>query len=939
MPGLTSAGGALALLHDDDQQLQEFGIEKLLELVDDFWAEIADDIATIEELYENEMFPKRDKAALLAAKVYYHLGAMADSLRFAMHAGKAFDLSEQSLFVNTLISEAIDTYSSLRQAGRAEEVPAALETTVDRMFDQCIKDDNIREAVGVALEARRIDTIQQALAAANNAPDVLEYTFNAVMTLVTSRAFRDEVLEILADVYSNVAKPDYVELCRCHVALGQADRLASLLHTLVGRGGDDRLIAFQLCFELNKGARQNFVQQVRAALSAAVNGGAETTAMDQSADTGDKDIAAAVKRMDSILSGDITLTLHVDFLSRNNHSDLLLLKNLKDQTPNSMICHSAVVLAHMLMSAGTTSDVFLRENKDWLMKAQNWAKFSAVSGLGVIHKGHTHQARKVLEPYLPRDDGSGSPYEISGGLYAFGLLHAGHGQAVLADMTQYLVGASTEVVQHGAALGLGLAALGCQDNDAQMALQNTLAMDSAVAGEAAGIAMGLNMIGTGDHDSINHMFNYAEATEHEKIIRGLALGMAFIQQGRREQADDMIATLLKHTDPLLRAGGCHMLATAYAGTDDNNVTKRLLHIAVSDASNDVRRAAAVAIGFVMIRSPEKVPTLLALLCESFNPHVRGGCCLALGVACAGTGLVSALNLIEPMFKDATPFVRQCAYVATGMILIQAQNTHPKVASFKKEVDEVASQAHQPILARFGAVLAMGIMYAGGQNTTIQPCRDHGHIDDQSIVGLLVFTQFWFWFPFTHFLSLALTPTALICLNGDLKMPQIDILSAVEPSKYAYFPMTEPPKEKSKDKVATAVLSITDKANRLQKNKRQEAEKMDTKPEGESEKEDKKEGEDEKPVAAEPEPKEELLSNPARVVAAQLPVVSIPDGCRYRPVLLPLRGDVTVLSDTTPGEEEIILETSEPGVEQAGGVSTANEPAPPAPFEFDESKED
>lgn len=26
-----------------------------------------------------------------------------------------------------------------------------------------------------------------------------------------------------------------------------------------------------------------------------------------------------------------------------------------------------------------------------------------------------------------------------------------------------------------------------------------------------------------------------------------------------------------------------------------------------------------------------------LLCESFNPHVRYGSCMALGIACAGTG--------------------------------------------------------------------------------------------------------------------------------------------------------------------------------------------------------------------------------------------------------------------------------------------------------------
>jgi len=43
---------------------------------------------------------------------------------------------------------------------------------------------------------------------------------------------------------------------------------------------------------------------------------------------------------------------------------------------------------------------------------------------------------------------------------------------------------------------------------------------------------------------------------------------------------------------------------------------------------------------------------------------------------------------------------------------------------------------------------------------------------QTAVGLLVFSQFWFWYPLCHFLSLALTPTAVIALNADLKVRTI-----------------------------------------------------------------------------------------------------------------------------------------------------------------------
>ena len=57
---------------------------------------------------------------------------------------------------------------------------------------------------------------------------------------------------------------------------------------------------------------------------------------------------------------------------------------------------------------------------------------------------------------------------------------------------------------------------------------------------------------------------------------------------------------------------------------------------------------------------------------------------------------------------------------------------------------------------------------GGRNVTISLQSRTGHMSMKTAVGLLVFCQFWYWFPFTHFLSLAFTPTAAIGLNSDLK---------------------------------------------------------------------------------------------------------------------------------------------------------------------------
>ncbi len=50
--------------------------------------------------------------------------------------------------------------------------------------------------------------------------------------------------------------------------------------------------------------------------------------------------------------------------------------------------------------------------------------------------------------------------------------------------------------------------------------------------------------------------------------------------------------------------------------------------------------------------------VVQLLSESYNPHVRYGAAMALGIACAGTGNKDALALIEPMKNDPVNYVRQ-----------------------------------------------------------------------------------------------------------------------------------------------------------------------------------------------------------------------------------------------------------------------------------------
>nr|GEX59037.1 26S proteasome non-ATPase regulatory subunit 1 homolog A-like [Tanacetum cinerariifolium] len=95
--------------------------------------------------------------------------------------------------------------------------------------------------------------------------------------------------------------------------------------------------------------------------------------------------------------------------------DLLILKRTKESIEmRDSIFHGATIYANALMHVGTTVDIFLRENMDWLSKATNWAKFGATTGLGVIHRGHLKQGRLLMASYLPQN-GSGGGSRYSGG--------------------------------------------------------------------------------------------------------------------------------------------------------------------------------------------------------------------------------------------------------------------------------------------------------------------------------------------------------------------------------------------------------------------------------------------------------------------------------------------------------------------------------------------
>jgi len=578
---------------------------------------------------------------------------------------------------------------------------------------------------------------------------------------------------------------------------------------------------------------------------------------------------------------------------------------------------------------------------EWLGKAVNWSKFTATAALGVIHRGNLGCGLKLLSPYLPKDSiagaNSGSAYSQGGSLYAMGLIYANHETFASELIRKQFNDTNEEVVQHGAALGLGCASMATGDEGIFEDLKNVLYSDSAINGEAVGVAMGLVMLGTGNLSALENMIQYAHETQHEKIIRGLSLGMALIMYGRQEAADELVNGLLDDPDPILRYGGIQTIMLAYCGSGSNKAVRRLLHVAVSDVSDDVRRVAVMALGFILFRKPKSVPRMVELLSESYNPHVRYGAAMALGISCAGTGLDEAIDLLEPMIKDPTDFVRQGALIALSMIMVQQNEVmNPKVGTIRKTLQKAISDRHEDAMTKFGSAVSLGIIDAGGRNCTISLQTQTGNLNMAGIVGMAVFTQYWYWFPLTHFLSLSFTPTAIIAVDHNLNVPAFKYHSATRPSLFDYPPEQEAKIEEAPKKVETAVLSTTAQAKRraLQRERKQRREsdagdeaktpktevddKMDT--DEPITKDDEKKDDDEKEKSDssldKPEDKKHLaeglrkklekekvgyeLENLSRVLPPQVRFISFPNS-RYKPVKKPT-GGVILVNDTRPDEK-------------------------------------
>ncbi|KAH8927182.1 hypothetical protein BT69DRAFT_1347455 [Atractiella rhizophila] len=476
-PALTSSLGLLSLLDEPTPTLVTHALTTLSTVVDLFWFEISNSLSRLEIIYESSPSEKdRRLAATILSRVHWHLGNQTEALEFALGAGeeiwgfgKAKFQSGGDEWVEAVVATCIDQYISIRNAKEPpKEEDTRLLNIIETIFQTCLDDGEYKQAIGLALDSKRLDVLQKAFKLSKDS-SLLEYVLDAIAMGgegggKREAEWREQVLNLLISLFSTLATPDYFSITRCFVLLSASGSSSQLLLKLLSSPTpSDVLMAYQIAFDLSSTGSQDFIADIRTCL---------TSESSYSADPED------MERVMKILTGEVSTRFQLEFLVRNNKADLLILKNIKESLElRNSVYHSAMSFANAFAHSGTTSDQFLRENLDWLARASNWSKFTATTALGVIHRGNL-QAKEVA-------------------CFALGLVHANHPEA---EVTGFLLrvlrsfGASP-TIQTWCRTWTGVAHLSSGSWEVYEDLKVVLFSDDAVAGEAAGYAMGLVMLG------------------------------------------------------------------------------------------------------------------------------------------------------------------------------------------------------------------------------------------------------------------------------------------------------------------------------------------------------------------------------------------------------------------------------------------------------------
>ncbi|GIQ80179.1 hypothetical protein KIPB_000937, partial [Kipferlia bialata] len=576
----------------------------------------------------------------------------------------------------------------------------------------------------------------------------------------------------------------------------------------------------------------------------------------------------------------------------------LLAKALKGATSgqrakeNDDMRRTAIVCAQGFMAAGTDDEGFIRARFRWFKQAKGWVIFASVASMGAIHRfGITDQS--WLQAYLPDNQfvaavtqDPEAAYAPAGAVFALGLCHAGAASksehSPLPQLLSYLQMATqtqSAPMLHATGLSMGLVSMGTHDITLFDDLWPVTLSADPDTGMGSALGCGLLMLGSVSkaqteagqplQERLDMMLNQARDTEHERVARSCAVGLAFACYECRQDALPLIKTLENERRPQMREGAAWARALAFAGSGDLDQLRLLLRLGMNDSDDNVRRAAFIGVA-LLLADPEETVKALALSTRSYSPHIRSGAALGIGLACAGTGNRRALTLLRDLEGSLESYVVQSSLMAQALVL-QLQPS-PELPEDEKEAEEeeekkgkkgkngkkkkqksrkerkqdkedqiekqkaeqskplpetpiyaaefrkrlvdmlVNTRRNRDPLALFGARMALGLINASGGNVSFQLKTRLGFNSALGMVSACLFGQGWFWHPMMLTLCLGFSPMAFLPTDGSLSLSKRTQLACSAPkASYSYPAHYAERVKKKKAEVRNVKLSLRERS--------------------------------------------------------------------------------------------------------------------------------
>lgn len=94
-----------------------------------------------------------------------------------------------------------------------------LEIIIEDLFVRCFAEGTVEQAVGIAIDSRRLDKLKEAILKSADLYHSLKTTYELAQTTIKNKSFRLQVIRLLYLVYTEQCKDDFFTLSKCQFFL------------------------------------------------------------------------------------------------------------------------------------------------------------------------------------------------------------------------------------------------------------------------------------------------------------------------------------------------------------------------------------------------------------------------------------------------------------------------------------------------------------------------------------------------------------------------------------------------------------------------------------------------------------------------------------------------------------------------------------------------